>query len=372
MNRSALLEEITGIRLPGRTLTVAASWVHPRRGAVTSPGHPALADAVTRFPRPTAVRDLTALGCPEDGGDGVLIALSYTDVSGGVRGLALGAAADDTEALDFARREMASWRSALRTRRLLVVPVPAAGTRTVHRAAPFASLTAGRDAWSPCGCPRAANCPAVADAVATSVRYRTDGDHVLLVGSPLTHDVGPPPVVSVLRGVTAVPTVEAARTLDAADPATTSFVVAPGAAVPQVSAVLKTLRDRFGPLRGQHPGQWCYTMTDLHLVITATLCESDQLLVDASDHSPAARLARGAAREAGVPVHPLTSPHALRPERIDASALMLLDPTPGACLGAAMACVLDGLGQCATVQRTVHSRTGVAGRGPAAPGRLVS
>ncbi|MDT0447841.1 hypothetical protein [Streptomyces hesseae] len=357
MNRSVLLDELTGVRLPGRTLTVAASWVHPRRGVVTSPAHPLLAHAVRRF-RPVVVRDMAAGGCPE-GGEGVLTTLSYVDVSGSVRGLAIGAPTDDVEAVGFIRRELRAWRSLLRTRRLLVVPASMADaeTRTGRTAAAYAPRATNGGAWERCGCPADARCPAVADAVAAVRRYRADGDHILLVGSP---PAGPPPLsppAGAAHGVTVVPTVDEALTVEVADPAALACVVAPGAAIPQAGTVLKALRARFGPLRTQHPDQWCYTMTDLHLAVTGTLRECDRLLIGTTDRSPAARLARSRAREAAVPVHTIARSADLRPEQVDASVLMLLDSTPDTRLGTAVAGLLAGLGPCATVHRTVRSRT---------------
>ncbi|MGW7414685.1 4-hydroxy-3-methylbut-2-enyl diphosphate reductase [Streptomyces sp. NPDC054863] len=374
MNRSVLLEEFPCALPPSAPLTVATSWTHPRRGQVRCPAHPLLSSAADRAGTPPGQRAFTAHDLAADTAEFSLITVSYEDRHSVTTGLAVAVRADDEQALSFARGQIRQWRSVLRTRRLLLpdqdfAPAPALS---------LPAQTAAR--WSVCGCPASAGCQAAKDAAATVRAFRERGDHVLLIGGPLPATAAEAPfTVEERAGLTEIRTPEQAVSLVIEDPSVLAFVVTPGTPAARLSPVLAVLRRRLPGLRGQHPSQWCYAMTDWWQAAEAVVQESDLVLVTGSGHHPGAAVTRAAAERLGVPVHSIDSLDELRTTHVDAATITLVDAGATGAGRNAVAGVLAGLGPCSTVRRTVRSRREPAparqhlpapGRvpGPAGPG----
>ncbi|MFI0977428.1 hypothetical protein ACH4SP_10410 [Streptomyces sp. NPDC021093] len=351
MNRSVLLEEFPCALPLSAPLTVATSWAHPRRGQVRSPAHALLSSAAGRAGLPPGQRAFTAHDLDADTAEFRLITVSYEDRHSVTTGLAVAVRADNEPALSFARNQIREWRTALRTRRLLLPDQDYARTPALPLPAQTTAL------WSACGCPTSAGCPAAKDASATLRAFRERGDRVLLVGGPLPPPAAEAPfTVRERAGLTEISTPEQATDLVIEDPSVLAFVVVPGTAAAQLSPILAVLRRRLPGLRGQHPCQWCYTMTDWWQAAEATVQESDLVLITGSGHHPGAAVTRAAAERLGVPVHLIDSLDELRTTHVDAATITLVDAGATDAGRNAVAGVLEGLGPCSTVRRTVRSR----------------
>ncbi|WP_434589158.1 hypothetical protein [Streptomyces sp. A5-4] len=356
MNRSVLLEEFPCALPSQASLTVATSWAHPRRGTVRSPAHPVLTSAAHREHIAVQERAFTGRDLRAGPAGALLVTVSYEDPRGGATGLAMAVRADDSALLAFAREQILLWRSVLRTRRVLLPDVSRHG-RADATPGPVPAQHASR--WSLCGCPATAGCPAAADATATVRAFQKRGDQVLLVGLPLPSPTDCLPLTESERAsLLTVTDCEEAAAFSVGDPARLAFVVAPGAATEQLAAVLAVLRERVPGLRGQHPSQWCYTMTDWWLAAETAVRESDRTLLLGSGPrpSPGAIAARTTAALAGTQVHTLASLEALRPEHVNAWTLTLLDAGAQSSLQEPLVELLGGLGPCDTVHRVVGSR----------------
>ncbi|WP_438296080.1 4-hydroxy-3-methylbut-2-enyl diphosphate reductase [Streptomyces sp. HUAS TT7] len=377
MNRSVLLETFSHpLQAPG-ALTVARSWVHPERGPVDCPAHPLLAAAAERDGFRVRTTSLTAPD-PDGRPHGTVFAVSYQDPHGPVRGLAIGAHLGNPPALAYANRQITAWSSALRTRRILLLSPPAAAPApgTPAAAVPGQSTPGGAaPPWRACGCAHQALCPAV-DRAAHAIRvFQAQSVHVALVGRPVWQVPHALPLTphehSLLLPLTST---NAVTELDSLDPDSIAFVVAPGSSTDQVSEILTRLRARFPRVRGQHPDQWCYTMTDQLNAARSALAESDSLLLCDSGATPTTAAAVEAATEARptVPTHRIGTLGRLRPQDVDVAAITAVDSTGTTALLDA----LSGLGPLSVVLRrtlsttvaTHQSRAGADARGGLAPG----
>lgn len=106
-------------------------------------------------------------------------------------------------------------------------------------------------------------------------------------------------------------------------------------------------------MRGQHPDQWCYTMTDLLSAARSSLAESDVLLLAGAGASPVTAAAQAAA--ALTPVHRISALGQLRPRCIDVATLTIADC--GARLGGQVLQVLSGLGPLGVLRRATRTES---------------
>ncbi|MFD9637485.1 hypothetical protein [Streptomyces violascens] len=358
MNRSVLLEIFPHpLQAPG-ALTVARSWIHPERGPVDCPAHPLLAAAAERDGFRVRATSLTAPD-PDGRPHGTVFAVSYHDPHGPVRGLAIGVHLGDPRALAYAHRQITAWSSTLRTRRILLLspPAPAPAPGTQSAAVPGQSTSGGAPPrWRACGCAHQTLCPAVDRAVDAIRAFQAQSLHVALVGRPVWRAPQALPVTphehSLLLPLTST---SAVAELDSLDPDSIAFVVAPGSSIDQVSEILTRLRARFPRIRGQHPDQWCYTMTDQLNAARSALAESDALLLCDSGATPTSMAAVEAATEARttVPTHRISTIGRLHPQDIDVPAITAIDSTGSTTLVDA----LSGLGPLSVVRRGAHSTT---------------
>jgi len=102
-------------------------------------------------------------------------------------------------------------------------------------------------------------------------------------------------------------------------------------------------------------------MSDLQLATATAVAESDCLLILGTADNPRALPARTAAERAGVDIHTLTSPHDIRPEQVDASTITLVDTSLERDACDTVTGLLDGLGPCTPVFRSVRSRRTASG-----------
>jgi 4-hydroxy-3-methylbut-2-enyl diphosphate reductase len=157
--------------------------------------------------------------------------------------------------------------------------------------------------------------------------------------------------------VTEVATLRQAEAVTVDDPAAVAFVVAPGAVSAQVAQVLRVLRRRVPLLRGQHPRQWCYTMSDWWTVAKSVVEECDCVLEVGGGEGPRAWAIRAAAAHKGVRVYSIGSLSDLRSEQVDAATIAVVgtggDSTPHS---EQVICALRGLGPSDTVRRGIASR----------------
>jgi 4-hydroxy-3-methylbut-2-enyl diphosphate reductase len=168
-------------------------------------------------------------------------------------GLAVAARQDDDVALVVARATVEQWRRTLRTRRVLV-----AGSETTCAGARRAMALAG---------------------VQGAVReYADRGDTVLVIGR-MSDAVTAGLVGQAPADVLVVSSVGEAGEVLVDDPDRVSFVLSPAMATEDAVTVLAELRSRFPRLRGQHPDEWCYAVSDRRLTTRAVADSSDLLLV---------------------------------------------------------------------------------------------
>ena len=258
----------------------------------------------------------------------------------------------------WASEEIASWRSVMRTRRTFTLdpadgPAPRSGD-TAAFAGVFPAQPEPRDsAWAACGCALQARCPAAGDSASAMRSFRARGDEVVLVGEPVWGSGVGVPVESGGGESYRVRSVRDAEALTACAPERLAFVVAPGSVSAEVARLLAVLRRRFPRLRGQHPDQWCYTMTDLLSAARSALAESDVLLLAGAGASPVTAAAQAAA--ALTPVHRISALGQLRPRCIDVATLTIADC--GARLGGQVLQVLSGLGPLGVLRRATRTES---------------
>ncbi|WP_406504191.1 4-hydroxy-3-methylbut-2-enyl diphosphate reductase [Streptomyces sp. NBC_00212] len=362
MNRSVLLETLEGC-VPARrgALIVARSWMHPDRGRVGCPAHPAVIAAAEEAGLAVQAWDLGVeqqVSGETTRGEGTIFAVSYEDPGGGFRGLAVAAHRADFAARAWAGEEIASWRSVMRTRRTFTLdpadgPAPRSGD-TAAFAGVFPAQPEPQDsAWAACGCATQARCPAAGHSASAMRSFRARGDEVVLVGEPVWGSGVGVPVESGGGESYRVRSVRDAEALTACAPERLAFVVAPGSVSVEVARLLAVLRRRFPRLRGQHPDQWCYTMTDLLSAARSSLAESDVLLLAGAGASPVTAAAQAAA--ALTPVHRISALGQLRPRCIDVATLTIADC--GARLGGQVLQVLSGLGPLGVLRRATRTES---------------
>lgn len=376
MNRSKRIDSFssTSLHVARGALSIATTWLHPQRGWVDCPAHPLLSAHARRA---GFVVETLPWREPGPRGEGqapatTALAVSYERPEGGHRGLALAARDDDAEALAFARHQIEAWATVLRTRRVLYVSAaPDAGP----------TRTASGGGWLVCGCRADVGCPSAGYAERSLYRSADRGDEAVIVGEPVT-GFGAWPREAPAGRVTRAATLREAEALAVADPDRLVFVVAPGAVVSDAAGVLRVLRRRFPRLRGQHPGEWCYTMDDLYTAAGSVLAQSDALLVTGRGDGPLARTALVQAARAGVRARDLVSLDRLGPQDIDGATIAVLDTAarPAADTGAkksigpaagagpaagpmerpdgrTLVRILGGLGPVSHVRRLVGSQT---------------
>ncbi len=307
-----------------------------------------------------------------------VFAVSYENPDGGHSGLAVAAPGSDTATAAFARDQIASWSTALRTRRLLYVHLDASrkhanstdptgrtdtSTTWVPRQHPGHSPTP----WQACGCPAATACDAAENATRSLRRFLDRGDDVLVVGVP---DAPGPRAWRAgdlhARG-RPVMTPDQAESLTVPDPDRLAYVVAPGTVVTEAARVLGVLRRRFPRLKGQHPREWCYTMDDLYTAVGSVLAQSDVLLVTGRGDSPVVRTALPQAARMRVYVRHVPALDHLRPQDTDAATIAVLDASADERVHRQVTQALDGLGPSSHVRRQVRTTAqGAVTQGPAA------
>ncbi|GAB2930273.1 4-hydroxy-3-methylbut-2-enyl diphosphate reductase [Streptomyces sp. NPDC058869] len=428
MNRSKRSDLFlsTSLPVPPGTVAVATRWWHPLRGPMDCPAHPLLTAHARQAGFTVDVRpwEESAVNGDDRGPGGTtVVAVSYERPEGGHRGIALAAHSEDSAAMAFAHRQIESWQAVLRTRRVLYVSEettlpgapPEGPSRTGHAPAPHAQgpwapttwapgglhtsapqlptpetshhttpspshprssavppqgTGARGAAWLPCGCPGASACPSAAAAERSLHRSLARGDEVVIVGAPMAGTGGGwlrrRPAGAVKRAASEAE----AKKIAVLDPERLSFVVTPGAAVSEATAVLRVLRRRFPRLRGQHPWEWCYTTDDLDAAVGSVLGQSDALLVTGNGDSPLVRTALARAARSGLRVRKVTSLDLLRPQDVDGATITVLHtPAPDRSEGSPddgpghreegagwdVSRVLDGLGPTGHVCRTVRS-----------------
>ncbi|MGW4802717.1 hypothetical protein [Kitasatospora sp. NPDC004272] len=367
MNRTRRTEHFPAHAEDG--LLAVTSFDHPVRGPVSCPAAPVLAAWLDTWGVPTRTGPLRGAG-EGDGRagtrDGRLVATTYVDPGGAVRGIAV--LAPDL-LVETATAAVSTWSACLRTRRLLV-PVFAsscdpASTDVPGPRAPGLPVLAGTCAEE---CPhRALLREAVLD-------YRKEHGTVLVVGQ--ADPGGDGLVAGAGAGLVPVPDRTAAAKLSVTDPHDLAFVVAPCTDTRTADRIVSVLRERFPLLRGQHPDQWCYRSTDNRYAAQAAVANSDLalLLQGAPAVPPRARNT--------LSVRTLAD---LRPTDIaQAQTIALLGPPaelpPGAGVTVAdLVEVLSGLGPASVVHQRFTSdvaagttaeterrrrRPGALGRGP--------
>ncbi|MFF4503697.1 4-hydroxy-3-methylbut-2-enyl diphosphate reductase [Streptomyces sp. NPDC001401] len=356
--RSEVLHSAT-LRLPPRTLLAATSWLHPDRGPVSCPAGPLIAARARHAGFATATGTLSAPTSTEEpaAAAATLFTISYEQPDGGYAGLALAASGDDTAAMSYARQEIAAWRSALRTRRVLYVADTSVSdpTEVMEPALPQQSRHRSRDAWQVCGCRTGTTCAAADNAARTLRLFLARGDEVVMVGQP-AFDIGAQPGTPLHQGRTRITTTQHAETVTVTDPNRLAFVVSPGTAVSDAAGIIKVLRRRFPRLRGQHPCEWCYTADDLRVAVASVLAQTDVLLITGTGPSPAARTAVSEAARADVRIRDVTSLERLRPQDLDAATIAVVDAAADGHVGRAVSQALAGLGPAGHILRCVQSR----------------
>ncbi|MEW2067440.1 4-hydroxy-3-methylbut-2-enyl diphosphate reductase [Streptomyces sp. NPDC007346] len=371
MNRSKRSDVFLSTSLPVApgALAVATAWWHPLRGPMDCPAHPLLTAHARQAGFAVDARpwEEAAVNGDDRGPAGTtVVAVSYERPEGGHRGIALAARSEDSAAVAFAHRQIASWQAVLRTRRVLyvneetappahptpttsVLPTPgphtpglpnpglhtpephtsglhtpAPHTPAPHAPAPPQARGGAVGAWLPCGCPAASACPAAASAERSLHRSVARGDEVVVVGAPAAGTGGGWPSRAPAGTVKRAATEAQAETLTVKDPERLAFVIAPGAVVSRSSGILRVLRRRFPRLRGQHPWEWCYTTDDLDTAVGSVLGQSDALLVTGGGDSPLVRTALARAARSGIRTREVTSLDRLRPEDIDGATITVL------------------------------------------------
>lgn len=361
MNRSIRSEAFHSatLRLHPGTLLAATSWTHPDRGPVSCPAHPLIAARARQAGFATATGTLSAPASAEESAaaTATLFTVSYEQTDGGYAGLALAAPGHDTAAMSYARREIESWRSVLRTRRVLHVADTSSfdAAEVTEPSVPQQSRHDCREAWQVCGCRAGAACASVENAARTLRRFLAQGDEVIMVGRP-AFVTGARFGTPLHDGAARVETTRHAETVTVADPHRLTFVVTPGTAVSDAADIIKVLRRRFPRLRGRHPREWCYTADDLRVAVNSVLAQTDVLLITGTGSGPAARIAVEEAAKADVRVRDVTSLERLRPQDVDAATVAVLDASADGRVARAVSQALDGLGPASTIQRCVRSR----------------
>lgn len=388
MNKTRLTEEFA-VRPPlAGGLAVLTAFRHPRRGPVVCPAAPLLAAWLRR--RSSGVRltgrapDLGSTGAAGQPGDcGRVFTLSYLDGSdhAGRPGRAVGIAVHAAPGLlELGASAMGAWSAALRTRRLFVPVSGGACTGGPGAERPGPGWPTQSTAARPGAVEPGPGCAHAAATWRTVHGFLARGDTVLLLGAGADGtDSGPPPPLGAAGLLLAVRTAAAAHHVTVPDPDRLSFVQWPCSATEEVAAILAVLRARFPRLRGQHPDQWCYAVTDTRAAVRAAVAESDLTLVlppgapGGSDRSPGSGWCPGSDwYPPGRRLH-LRELGDLAPELLaPAATLTLLPPSgyPASSPGQAVVIeALSGLGPLSVVRRRMVSETtcGVAHttRGPA-------
>ncbi|MFE9120402.1 hypothetical protein [Streptomyces sp. NPDC007172] len=175
----------------------------------------------------------------------------------------------------------------------------------------------------------------------------------MVVGDPVWSLGADGPLASGDGSSVQIRSIRDAEVLAARDADRLAFVVAPGSASVRVAGLLAALRSRFPRLRGQHPDQWCYTMSDLLISAWSVLAESEVLLLAGTPDSPATAAAQAAA--AHMPVHRFTTLAQFRPHHIDVATLAVTDS--GTRLGGQLLQVLAGLGPLDVMRRNTRTES---------------
>ncbi|MGX9889361.1 4-hydroxy-3-methylbut-2-enyl diphosphate reductase [Streptomyces sp. NPDC002276] len=342
---------------------MATSWTHPVRGPIDCPAHHLL----TAHARRAGYEAHSQVLCqPVTHADGAtrttVFAVSYENPDGGHSGLAISVDGSDTATAAFAREQIASWSTALRTRRMLYVRLDAPQERSDtggRTETPVPRQQPGRSPapWRDCGCPGTTACAAAEYATRSLRRFLDRGDDVLVVGVPNTHGSRTwRDGILHARG-RPVATLDQAESLTVPDPDRLAYVVAPGTVVTEAARVLNVLRRRFPRLKGQHPREWCYTMDDLNTAVGSVLAQSDVLLVTGRGDSPVVRTALPQAARMEVRVRHLPALDHLRPQDADAATIAVLDASADGRVHRQVTQALDGLGPASHVSRQVRTTT---------------
>ncbi|MFD0573729.1 hypothetical protein ACFQ0T_36535 [Kitasatospora gansuensis] len=104
------------------------------------------------------------------------------------------------------------------------------------------------------------------------------GDTVLLLGHANGHRQDRPAAADPEGCVTVAEMADLTRLGDL-DGSRLSFVIRPCAPIEDVTPLLRALRDQFPLLRGQHPSEWCYVMSDRRSSLRLATEGADLLLV---------------------------------------------------------------------------------------------
>ncbi|GAA1194518.1 4-hydroxy-3-methylbut-2-enyl diphosphate reductase [Kitasatospora gansuensis] len=332
MNRTRMSEQLTTSEELPDDVVVATSVVHPGRGRMDCPAAPLLRAWLTD----RGVRaGLAPLEQPlTSGGPGTasVPTVSYLDPDGRAVGLAVAAR---KRYADLARECVDEWSAVLRTRRVILPAWPERGRGRREIRVPGA---------------RAAECAKASRAWASARRFRERGDTVLLLGHANGHRQDRPAAADPEGCVTVAEMADLTRLGDL-DGSRLSFVIRPCAPIEDVTPLLRALRDQFPLLRGQHPSEWCYVMSDRRSSLRLATEGADLLLVLGRPDGPPPT------PRDSVPVRYLASlgdlqpQHLLRTYTIAVSATESSTPTPEELIGA-----LSGLGPLSVVKHRVSSR----------------
>jgi 4-hydroxy-3-methylbut-2-enyl diphosphate reductase len=381
---------------PGEVL-VASTFTHPVRGVVECPAAPVAATAMGM----TGLRVRRRSAPPVGSGDGILHAVSYVDPSGQVMGLGVVAPQSHGPASRLAEEVVRSWAGVMRTRRVLVEATGPSCAGLRREAAMLAKITGpaytlatgrrhvpvpwtrhdvrlveqvadvpdgatvvvpahGVDQRTRAECAARglrivdATCSLVARTHATAQRFAEDGSAVVVIGNN-GHAAVPPIVGQVAGDVAVVDTVDEVDDLVIDTREGVAFVLSPGLAVEDATAVAARLRSRFTLTRGQHPNEYCHAASDRRAAVRAVASCSDLTLVlgDPADHDTHDLI--GTAAATGGTVKQLDELAGLRPEWLGpaSSVGVVLAVSARPDLPGELIEVLSGLGPLSVTRRQV-------------------
>jgi 4-hydroxy-3-methylbut-2-en-1-yl diphosphate reductase len=375
---------------------VATTFDHPTRGTVDCPAAPVVTAAMLMEGSRVRQRPAPPVGA----GDAILHVVSYVDPSGQVVGLGVAAHRDHVEAVRRAEEVVRSWADVMRTRRVLIADTgPSCGglrreaALLAQLAGPAYVLSAGRRGdpfrWPqhdlrfverPADVPTGATvvvpaygvdpktraecvarglrivdatCPLVERAHATTQRFMAEGASVVLIGDA-GHAAVPPIAGQAPGHVAVVGTPDEVGGLVVDAPEQVAFVVSPGLAVEDSTAIAARLRSRFAGTRGQHPDEYCYAASDRRAAVRAVASGSELTLVLGDPSDDDTRELAATAAVTGCAVEPLNDLARLRHEWLSATAVGVVVATsarPG--LPAELIDVLSGLGPLSVTRRQV-------------------
>ncbi|MFE2923755.1 hypothetical protein [Streptomyces goshikiensis] len=351
VNRTLMLEHFSTSPMPPGNLVVASDWVHPHRGAVTCPAGILLYAELRREGWSVSHTPLDVSRRFPAVFPGHVCAVSWVAPNGSVMGFAVASAADDAPARRAVHDAVMRWTRLLRTRRVLL----AGRLRTPGSSCCGCSGDGTPAIQSEFLSRPLSSCPAAQESATTAARFASQGDTVLLIApDPPGASASVPPLLgSGGVALARVSSANEAEELCVADPGRLSFVVQPGSVIDDCVPVIRALRGRFPLVRGQHPDQWCYGVSDREDSVRSVAEASDVLLLVGEENDPhALRLAAGCSVQGRVVL--VRQPDQLRADMLDATTIGLVSlPSAGVGAQSEMLVVLGGLGPLSIADRRV-------------------